>query len=115
MEYEAMVEKMIGKRIQERRKSRGITQESLAEMIGVSTNHMSALERGNYKIQIDTLVKIMNILECSADEIFCDVIKNGCQVRASKLSDMLDDIPVDEQRKIFEVVELMVSHAKNAQ
>ncbi|MBE6700020.1 MAG: helix-turn-helix transcriptional regulator [Ruminococcaceae bacterium] len=107
-----MIEKAIGKRVQEFRKKKKLTQEQMAELVGLSHHHYSTLERGLYSIKLDTLVQIINILGCSADDIFCDVIDNGYKTRASRLSDMLAHLSPEEQAKIFDVVETMIKNAK---
>ena len=107
-----MIEKEIGKRVQEYRKKKKLTQEELAEILEISTNHLSALERGMYNIKLDLLVQIINALDCSADDIFCDVINNGYKARASRLSDKIESLSPEEQAKIFDVVETMVKNAK---
>lgn len=107
-----MVEKQIGKRIQELRKKKGLTQEQLAERIGMSPNHYSSMERGVYGIKLPVLVQIMNCLECSADEIFADVINSGYVIRSSKIADQLEDVSPDEQAKILDVLELMIKNSK---
>ncbi|MCI8590141.1 MAG: helix-turn-helix transcriptional regulator [Clostridiales bacterium] len=103
-----MVEKSIGKRIQEFRKRKGLTQDDLAEMIDISPNYLSALERGVYNISIDLLIKIMNCLDCTANDLFCDVMHSGYEIKASRLSDMIENLPPKEQSRIFSVVEAMV-------
>lgn len=59
----------IGKRIQNRRKQQGYTQEQLAEMMNVSIQMVSNLERGNKAIRIDNLMKLSQILNISTDYI----------------------------------------------
>lgn len=59
----------IGKRIQNRRKQQGFTQEQLAEMMNVSIQMVSNLERGNKAIRIDNLINLSQILEISTDYI----------------------------------------------
>ena len=59
----------IGKRIQNRRKQQGYTQEQLAEMMNVSIQMISNLERGNKAIRIDNLVNLCQILDISTDYI----------------------------------------------
>ena len=103
-----MVEKYVGKRIQQYRKMKGLTQEKLAEMIEISPNYLSALERGIYNINLELLTNIMNCLECTANDLFCDVMQSGYKVRASRLSDMIEQLPLKEQNRIFSVVETMV-------
>ena len=105
-----MMQKAIGKRIQERRKQKGLTQEALAEMINLTPHYLSALERGIYNIKLETLVMILNCLDCSADDIFCDVVKRSSAVKTNQLSDKLDAIPFEEQKKIFDVIETMIKN-----
>ena len=59
----------MGKRIQNRRKQLALTQEQLAEMMNVSIQMVSNLERGNKAIRIDNLVNLSQILKVSTDYI----------------------------------------------
>lgn len=61
--------KEIGKRIQNRRKQLGFTQEHLADEMNVSVQMVSNLERGNKSIRIDNLVRLCQILDVSTDYI----------------------------------------------
>ena len=106
------MEKIIGKRIQEFRKKKGMTQDELSEILEITPHYLSALERGIYNIKLETLVKILNTLDISADEIFCDVVNRSAAVTASRLSKSLEGLPPDEQKRILAVVETMISNAK---
>lgn len=106
-----MIEKAIGKRIQEYRKKKKITQEQLAEKIGVSTGYISTIECGTNGVTVENLVHIMNHIECTADDIFCDVVDKSYVARASKLSEMIEKLSPEEQARIFEVVEVLVKTA----
>ena len=108
---EGLVQKIIGRRIQEIRKQRGLTQEHLAERVNISPHYLSALERGVYNIKLDLLVDILNILNCSADEVFLDVVSSSSKIKASQLSEKLKGLPVHEQRKILEVIEIMIANS----
>ena len=107
------MEKIIGKRIQEYRKKKGMTQEELSEVIDISPHYLSALERGIYNIKLETLVKILNTLGISADEVFCDVVEKSSAVSASRLSERLEALPTEEQKRILAVVDTMINSAKN--
>ena len=62
----------LGKRIRAMRSKKNITQERLGEMIGVGTTHVSQIETGNTMPSMKTFVKIINALECSADELLSE-------------------------------------------
>lgn len=108
-----MVEEKIGKRIQVIRKKKGFTQEALSEALSISPNYMSALERGKYNIKPQLLVDIMNILDCTADDVFCDVINTGHKHKEALLSEEISKLPQKEQERIFAVLETMIEQAKN--
>ena len=105
--------KTIGAHIQEIRKKKGLTQEQLSEQVNISPHYLSALERGVYGIRLQTLVNILNCLECSADEVFCDVVHKSSSATINRLSKDLEHLPMEEQRKILAVVETMIQSAKN--
>ena len=107
-----MIEQEIGRRIKEIRKQNKIPQEKLAEMIGITPNYMSALERGLYNIKLELLVQIIDCLDITADDLFRDVIKNGYVNRTSRLSDEIEKLPDDEQQRIYEVLDALLRTAK---
>lgn len=106
-----MVEKAIGKRIQQYRKAKGLTQEQLAEKLDISTNHLSAIERGVYGVKLEMLVRIINLLGCSADDLLVDVVDAGYKTQASHLADKLEHISPSERKRILDVVETLLRHA----
>lgn len=57
-------------RIKQLRKSRGLTQEKLAELIGRDTKHISKLEIAGSYPSIETLERIANVLDVEIKEIF---------------------------------------------
>ena len=61
--------KSIGERIRQLRKQNGMTQEQLAELLDVSIQMVSNLERGNKAIRISNLVRLSEILGVSTDFI----------------------------------------------
>lgn len=61
----------MGYRIKEVREGKGITQEKLAELSGVSRGTIAALENGSEKITTTkTLVKIAEALGTTVEKIF---------------------------------------------
>lgn len=111
MQNEKQVEKIIGKRIQTIRRSKGYTQQQFAEKIGLSTNYFSDIERGKSSARLDKLVAIINALECSADDIFVDVIDFGYKVKCSRLSELLDTLPPEEREKAFAILNAFINES----
>ena len=57
----------LGIRMSTRRKSLKMTQTELAERLGASNNHISAIETGNQKPSMDMFIKICNELRTTPD------------------------------------------------
>lgn len=57
----------MGNRITTRRRHLGISQNLLAEKIGISNNHMSNIERGREKPSFDVLISLCNALRVTPD------------------------------------------------
>jgi len=63
---------MIGQRIRKIRKAQGLSQEALAEKVGISTTHMSHIETGNTKLSLPVFVALAGALEIRTDEMLSD-------------------------------------------
>lgn len=59
----------IGNRIKTTRKNKGLTQQQLAQRLGVTKALISAYENLTRKPSLDILVRLSNILNCSTDYI----------------------------------------------
>ena len=81
----------IGKRIRACRLARGMTQEQLANEVGVVVTHISHIETGNSVPSLKTLIDIINALDCSADELLCIEIKKAKPVFDSWMTEQLAD------------------------
>lgn len=54
-------------KLKELREKKGLTQEKLAEQLGVGRTTVTLWERGDNKPRIDMLVSLANILGCKVD------------------------------------------------
>ena len=62
--------KLLGKRIKEIRKFRGLTQEKLSEMIDLETSSLSGIESGRFYPSLHVLDKIASALEVELIDFF---------------------------------------------
>ena len=63
---------LIGQRIRKYRKAHQLSQDALAEKVGISTTHMSHIETGNTKLSLPVLVKLAEILGVHTDDLLFD-------------------------------------------
>ena len=61
---------LLGKRLRELRKRKGIKQEKLAELIGVEPASISNIENGKNYPSMTNLESILRVIECSFLEVF---------------------------------------------
>lgn len=53
----------LGKKIKELRKSKGLTQEELAEKIGIDDKHLSRIEKGYHSPKYNLVLKLSQVLD----------------------------------------------------
>ena len=102
----------IGKNIRKFRHHRGLRQEDLAEITGLSINYIGAIERGEKIPALDTFIDILNALSVSADMVLSEVLQEGYQVKATKLSEQLKPLSAKDQKRIFDVIEVLIKHSR---
>ena len=61
--------KALGQRVRRLRQEHKLTQEELAEQIGVSHSFVGHIERGSRKASLETLVMLANVMEISTDDL----------------------------------------------
>ena len=68
--------KAIGQRIKIARIKKGVTQETVADLIDITPAHMSNVETGKTKVSLPTLIAIANVLQrILFDAIICRIRK----------------------------------------
>lgn len=107
-----MIDKRIGKRIKECRERLGLTQEQFSEKTDLSVNYISTVERGASFPRCEKLITIINALEVSADAVFCDVIDHSTEYKANEIDKRISKLPTAEQKRILEMLELMIKQAE---
>ena len=64
------IKKQLGQKIKEIRKQRNLTQEKLAELVGIGTPNISYIENGKFAPAFDTLQKIAQALRVEPWELY---------------------------------------------
>lgn len=71
----------LGKAIRILRKEKGLSQEVLSGLAGIARTHLSMIENGTMKANIETICKIAQALELRPSELFALVEKRQEQAR----------------------------------
>ncbi len=88
--------KLLGQRIRTARLSAGLSQEQLAEMVGLTSQHISHTEVATTKISLPALVKVANALHTSVDRLLSDSIRDSGPYLIKDVKAVFSDCDPDE-------------------
>ena len=97
----------IGQRIRRIRKAHRLSQEELAEKVGISTTHMSHIETGNTKLSLEVLVNIAQTLEVQTDSLLFDTPRDTVSAVMNSLTSVLEECDTRQAQMICDVVRAM--------
>jgi transcriptional regulator with XRE-family HTH domain len=69
MNRPAQVE-LVGRKIRQLRRQRKLTQTELADRIGIHQSDLSRMEQGEYKVGLDTLLRVLQTFNITIGEFF---------------------------------------------
>ena len=99
------INKIIGNNIRYIRKSNKLSQEKFAEQVDLSPQFVSDVERGLEGISINTAIRICNIMKCSPNILFANLIKfenyNNEMDKFTNLTDKNKNIILDIQAALL--------------
>ena len=88
--------KLLGQRIRAARLAMGLSQEQLAEIVGLTSQHISHTEVDSTKISLPALVKIANALHTSVDKLLSDSIQDSKSHLMKDVQNVFSDCDPDE-------------------
>lgn len=108
---------MIGMRIREERKKRGMSQQEIAVAAGLSLPHISVIELGKSHPKVESLVKIAEALQVSTDTLLRPNIPAVNAIYQNELQEIIGDCSPAEVDAILKIVREVKSalHAKAEQ
>lgn len=91
----------VGRQIRKAREGAGLTQERFAELIGISPQNVSCVERGLAGVSLTVLRRMCEILHVSSDTLLMgDLGNNDVDVIAERLR----QLPPEQFRVVREVI-----------
>ncbi len=102
----------LGKNIRTLRRSKGMSQERLAEAAGLSPNYIGMIERGEKTLSLESFVNIANALGASADVLLSDLLVSGYTVKGSLLTERIEKLSDDDRRMIYDVIETLMKYSR---
>ena len=100
--------KELGKRIKIARIKADMTQEKLADTMGLSPSHMSNIETGTTRGSLSALVNIANTLSVTVDDLLYDSVIHARPQLERDIQQIVDDCNDYELRVVKEVTQSVV-------
>ena len=76
---------LVGKKIRQLRKERHLTQTELSAKLGIQQSDLSRMEKGAYRVSLDTLFKVLAEFRIGVGEFFEDVSRETVSPRDLRL------------------------------
>ena len=95
---------LLGKKIKEIRKKRGLTQDFLAEKVGIDAKHLSRIECGKNSLSLNLLYKICDVLNTDLGVLFDNIsLKNKTKLIAD-INKILEQSSEDKIRSLYRIL-----------
>ena len=102
-----MEQNLLGKRIREERKKHNLTQEQLAEQLGVSTTYIGYVERGERNLTLPKLTQLASLLEVTVDELMSNPAAHTQSAREQQLLKLFGKATNAQQDLILDMARLI--------
>ncbi len=105
----------IGKRIKIARIKADLTQEKLAERVGISPTHLSNIETGTTRVSLTTMVCLANALSVTMDDLLCDNLVKARVQFERDIAEILADCDPWEIRIVKDMIGTLKASLRSAE
>ena len=101
------IDKNFGKILRDFRIKNNLTQEQLAEKLGISLKYISRIENGNNGVKTQTLINYMNILGITPNTIYASFITDKEAAKNIEISEKLALLSDEKKDFINSMIDLL--------
>ena len=102
----------VGKRIRRYRRAKGLSQDNLAELIGMSQVHIGHIETGAVKMSLSALINIANALGVSPDVLLSGEAYYSTEALRDEFAELFKGCDAPTLRLMFEICETIKADDK---
>ncbi len=95
---------LVGKKIRRLRKERKLTQNELASRIGIQQSDLSRIERGEYRVSLDTLFRMLAEFKVSVAEFFEEPKPGRVSPREAWMVQQFNALGQDDQKEVQRLI-----------
>lgn len=104
------MKELFGQRLLEQRLKHHLTLEQVAEKADLSANYIGMVERGLKEPGLATIVKILNALNISADELLCDLVPSASHVTDDEISKRLEGLTPMQKKVALDLLDTYITN-----
>lgn len=112
--YKIRPVRLVGRKIRQLRKERNLTQTELSSRIGIQQSDLSRMEKGEYRVGLDTLFRILSEFQLSIGEFFDDMARESLNERDLGLVRELQALDEPTRREVESLISTKASKARPA-
>ena len=101
------IDRNFGRILRDFRLKNKLTQEQLAEKLGISLKYISRIENGNSGIKTQTLINYMNILGITPNTIYAPFITNPEATKNIEISEKFASLSDEKKDFINSMIDLL--------
>lgn len=91
---------LVGRKIRQLRKEHKLTQTELSSRIGVQQSDLSRMEKGEYRVSLDTLFRILAEFQLSMGEFFDEIHRESITPNDVQILKKLKGLDQEDQREV---------------
>lgn len=95
----------LGNRLREVRLRKGYTQQALAELAGIGNVYLGEIERGQKMPSLNTFIRIVELLDISADFILRDELTSGQTYIYDEITQKLQGITPKQRKAAADILD----------
>lgn len=99
----------MGNRIRDHRRNKLLTQDELAERVGVTSSYIGMIERGERIPSLDSFILIANELEVTADELLTGIVHECRNSRLALYGEKIAKLKDSDCDRLFAIIDLALS------
>lgn len=102
------IKQMLGIRIAELRKTKGITQEQLAGKMEISPKYLSSIERGKENPTLNTLISLSESLGVNFEDLFRFIQIENLSKRKSLVTSLVNKADADQLKLAYKILSSII-------
>ena len=95
---------LVGRKIRQLRKAHKLTQTELSSRIGIQQSDLSRMEKGEYRVSLDNLFKILAEFRMSIGEFFEEIAEDTISPRDLQILKDFKDLDEESQQEVEDFI-----------